>query len=185
MPVSLTPPELTEPEAGAQGGSPVRALHVPRAMFALLTVVGIAVSAVALGQWAPVAASTGTTREFTLTARQFAYTPERIRVTQGDYVILHLVPKDVAHGIFLDGYGLEARALPGGAATIEFVADRAGQFRFRCSVTCGALHPFMIGQLNVESGVPFTNAPFLLSAAAALIIASGSVVYAFRVGEHS
>jgi heme/copper-type cytochrome/quinol oxidase subunit 2 len=29
------------------------------------------------------------------------------------------------------------------------VADQPGSFRFRCSVTCGALHPFMIGKLNV------------------------------------
>ena len=33
--------------------------------------------------------------------------------------------------------------------TLTFVADHAGSFRFRCSVTCGPLHPFMIGKLYV------------------------------------
>jgi hypothetical protein len=32
---------------------------------------------------------------------------------------------------------------------LTFVADRPGTFRLRCSVTCGAMHPFMIGKLQV------------------------------------
>jgi hypothetical protein len=50
---------------------------------------------------------------------------------------------------YLDGYDLNVIAPPGQTAHLTFVADRAGDFRFRCSVTCGALHPFMIGKLNV------------------------------------
>ena len=40
-------------------------------------------------------------------------------------------------------------AQPGQTAHLTFVADRTGTFHFRCSVTCGALHPFMIGKLAV------------------------------------
>jgi heme/copper-type cytochrome/quinol oxidase subunit 2 len=35
--------------------------------------------------------------------------------------------------------------------TLTFVADKPGSFRFRCNVTCGAMHPFMIGKLTVGS----------------------------------
>jgi hypothetical protein len=29
------------------------------------------------------------------------------------------------------------------------VAEKTGVFRFRCSVACGNLHPFMIGKLQI------------------------------------
>jgi heme/copper-type cytochrome/quinol oxidase subunit 2 len=34
---------------------------------------------------------------------------------------------------------------------LTFVADKPGSFRFRCNVTCGAMHPFMIGKITVGS----------------------------------
>lgn len=86
-----------------------------------------------------------------LEAKSFEYTPPIIHVSQGDRVTLEIVSTDVVHGIYIDDYGLEASADPGQTARLSFVADRAGTFRFRCSVTCGALHPFMIGKLKVGS----------------------------------
>ena len=62
---------------------------------------------------------------------------------------LELVSNDVVHGLYLDGYGLWVEADPGQTQTLTFVADKTGSFRFRCNVTCGAMHPFMIGKLTV------------------------------------
>ncbi|MEW5828362.1 MAG: hypothetical protein AB1846_05675, partial [Chloroflexota bacterium] len=56
---------------------------------------------------------------------------------------------DVVHGLYVDGYGLDLTADPGRPATLTFTANRPGTFRLRCSVTCGALHPFMTGKLQV------------------------------------
>ena len=56
---------------------------------------------------------------------------------------------DVVHGLHLDGYNLTLTAEPGHTARLTFVADQPGMFRFRCSTTCGPLHPFMIGKLHV------------------------------------
>src|SRR5512134_2617602 len=90
-------------------------------------------------------------RHFRIEANSFQYTPEAIQVNPGDHVTIDLVSTDVVHGLYIDGYDLNVTADPGQTATLSFVADRSGSFRFRCSVTCGALHPFMIGKLNVGS----------------------------------
>jgi heme/copper-type cytochrome/quinol oxidase subunit 2 len=90
-------------------------------------------------------------RHFRIEASSFQYTPEAIHVNPGDHVMIDLVSTDVVHGLYIDGYDLNVTADPGQTATLSFVADRTGAFRFRCSVTCGALHPFMIGKLNVGS----------------------------------
>ena len=70
-------------------------------------------------------------------------------VNPGDRVTIELVSTDVVHGMYIDGYDLDVQADPGQPQRLTFIADRAGMFRFRCSVTCGELHPFMIGKLHV------------------------------------
>jgi heme/copper-type cytochrome/quinol oxidase subunit 2 len=97
----------------------------------------------------PVPASAPQERTFRIDARQFAYSPSELKVNSGDRVTLELVSQDVVHGLYIDGYGISVEADPGQTAVLSFVADRTGSFRFRCSVTCGAMHPFMIGRLTV------------------------------------
>lgn len=82
-------------------------------------------------------------------ASSFQFTPGEIQINPGDRVIVELVSTDVVHGFSLDGYDFELTADPGQTATGIFTADKAGVFRFRCSVACGNLHPFMIGKLQV------------------------------------
>lgn len=110
-----------------------------------------------------------TVREFNITARRYAYDPPRIRVNQGDTVRIRLASLDVEHGFFLEGYDLDARVFanrkdfqvrnPSGGGEwrevriLSFVADRRGKFRYRCSQTCGTLHPFMQGELLVRPNI--------------------------------
>ena len=88
-------------------------------------------------------------RTFRIEARQFAYAPSELKVNLGDTVTIALVSTDVVHGLFIDGYGISVEADPGQTTTVSFVADQPGSFRFRCNVTCGAMHPFMIGKFTV------------------------------------
>ena len=83
----------------------------------------------------------------------FAYTPAVLHVNPGDKVTIELASTDVVHGIFVDGYNVHVTADPGQPARLSFIADRPGTFRLRCSVTCGALHPFMTGKLQVGSNL--------------------------------
>lgn len=88
-------------------------------------------------------------RTFRIGARQFAYSPSELKVNQGDTVTIRLTSTDVVHGLYVDGYDISIEADPGQSATLTFTADKPGSFRFRCNVTCGAMHPFMIGKLTV------------------------------------
>lgn len=90
-------------------------------------------------------------RLFRVEAGRFAYSPAILRANPGDRITIELEANDVVHGLEIDGYGLNVTADPGQPATLTFLADRSGVFRMRCSVTCGAMHPFMIGKLQVGS----------------------------------
>ena len=97
----------------------------------------------------PVTATTPVERNFQIEASQFTYSPAVLSVNPGDRVTIELLATDVVHGLSIDGYKLETTSDPGQTARLTFVADRQGSFRFRCTVTCGNLHPFMIGKLQV------------------------------------
>lgn len=116
-----------------------------RALILLLTLIGLAVA------FAPLPAGTQppVERTFRIQASQFAYQPAELSANPGDTVHIELVSTDVVHGLYVDGYGVSVRADPGQSAILTFVADKPGSFRLRCNVTCGAMHPFMIGKLNV------------------------------------
>ena len=89
-------------------------------------------------------------RFITITAQRFSYTPHVIAANRGDRISLRLLSKDVHHGLYLDGYELETNARPGQAGSLNFVAAKTGRFSFRCSMTCGPFHPYMIGYLKVN-----------------------------------
>ncbi len=99
----------------------------------------------------PFPASTAAPKErtFLLQASRSGYTPSVLMINPGDKVTIELAATDVVHGISIDGYNIETTADPGQPARLTFVADKQGSFHFRCTVTCGNLHPFMIGKLNV------------------------------------
>jgi heme/copper-type cytochrome/quinol oxidase subunit 2 len=118
------------------------------------------------------------TREIKLDATQFEYTPGRVRVHEGDEVVITLTASDVVHGFYLDGYGLKTRVEPGVSERIVFTADKAGKFRYRCSVSCGPLHPFMIGELIVESNSPYWRAIGMVFAAT-----GGMLAYLWLAGK--
>lgn len=123
----------------------------------------------------PTHPATPQTRTVNVDARQFAFEPATLDVQRGDTVALHLESLDASHGLSIDGYDVNIQAEPGKSADITFVADKPGTFKFRCSVTCGALHPFMIGELTVEPDFPLARA-----IAVTLIVAIGAVVFFWK-----
>ena len=118
---------------------------------------------------------TARTHHIDISARRFGYTPARIVVNKGDPVNLRFYTEDVTHGFQLDGHPIDLIARKGVTfkrnvrqdseghlkadwqriSSVMFVAQRAGKFIFRCTETCGNLHPFMTGELIVRPNTPY------------------------------
>lgn len=94
--------------------------------------------------------TTNPVKEFTMTAKQWAFDPAIITVKQGDKVRLKIKSIDVAHGFALPEFGVDQKLEPGKEAMVEFTADKKGEFSFHCSVICGQGHIEMTGKLVVE-----------------------------------
>jgi cytochrome c oxidase subunit 2 len=96
-----------------------------------------------------------TKKEFTIEASRYKFTPGIIVVNKGDEVVLKIKSLDVTHGIYIGGYEID-KTLPAlVTVTLSFTADVSGNFKLRCSVTCGNFHPYMIGELRVQPNVLF------------------------------
>src|SRR5262245_19791154 len=74
-------------------------------------------------------------REFTLTAREFRFSPDRIEVGQDDLVKLTVQSADVAYSLAIRESRVSRRIPAGGSSTIEFRADQAGTFDFYSDMT--------------------------------------------------
>jgi plastocyanin len=89
-------------------------------------------------------------REIQVTAKQFSFTPNPIRVKLGETVRLRLTSVDVAHGFSLPAFGINEVLPPGQTVTVDFQATKKGTFPFACSVFCGSGHAGMTGSLIVD-----------------------------------
>jgi len=82
------------------------------------------------------------------------FTPDTIRVKQGDRVHLHITnleqARDATHGFGISSYNIALSLEPGEHSDVTFVADRSGVFPFYCLEFCSALHLEMAGYLIVE-----------------------------------
>ena len=139
-----------------------------RFILLLLIMTGLVVAFAPL----PVQPNAPQERTFRVEAGQFAYSPSELNVNPGDTVTIQLISKDVVHGLYVDGYDISIEADPGQTTTLSFVADKPGSFRFRCNVTCGAMHPFMIGKLIVGSNNWFIRSIGLAALATIGVIVS-------------
>lgn len=133
-------------------------------------------------------------RNIDIAAFQYGYTPGRIEVNTGDTLTIRLSSNDVTHGFYLDGYNFNARMRPSTpyfridttgtdnqyrrVDSYTFVADRPGKFRYRCSVNCGALHPFMQGELIVGP-----NRVYIAGVSLTVGLILGALVFLLREGK--
>jgi nitrous-oxide reductase len=81
------------------------------------------------------------------------FTPDVIRVAQGDTVYFHVTnveqDEDITHGFGIPFTSLDMQVEPGETKTIRWVANRAGVNPFYCSNFCSALHQEMQGYIEI------------------------------------
>jgi nitrous-oxide reductase len=96
----------------------------------------------------------GNTLDVYMSAQRSHFTPDILRVRQGDTVNLHVTnieqTKDATHGFAIADHNIQVSLEPGETTNITFVADKAGAFNFYCTEFCSALHLEMAGWLLVE-----------------------------------
>ncbi len=89
-----------------------------------------------------------------MTAIRSHFTPDIIRVKQGDTLHIHLTnieqARDATHGFTVDKYNIHTSLEPGKEVNLTFKADVPGVFPFYCTEFCSALHLEMAGYLLVE-----------------------------------
>jgi nitrous-oxide reductase len=91
------------------------------------------------------------------------FTPDTIRVKQGDTVHLHMTnleqARDATHGFGISSYNIALSLEPGEHDNVTFKADKAGVFPFYCLEFCSALHLEMAGYLIVEPTAKVAETP--------------------------
>lgn len=104
---------------------------------------------------------------FEMTAKKYDYAPDIVRIKKGTRVQLKIRATDRTHGFKINVFpeGGSEKGEPGlriadnqndfkleenQERVIEFVAERAGTYTFRCSVRCGMGHGGMKGRITVE-----------------------------------
>ena len=89
---------------------------------------------------------TGKVVEAKITATTFDYDVKEIKANVGDTIKLTVVNDVGTHGVAIDEFGVDIK----GGETAEFVAAKAGEFDYYCSVMCGVGHDKMLGKLIVK-----------------------------------
>lgn len=100
---------------------------------------------------APAAEPAAATRTFEMTASRFEFQPSEIEVQQGDRVVVKLHSTDTDHGFAISAFKVKVLVPKSGeVVSAEFVASKAGTFRFACHEYCGSGHSRMKGVLVVK-----------------------------------
>jgi len=85
-----------------------------------------------------------------ITAKRFAFSPDRITLKKGETVKLRLHSEDVEHGFFLRPLKLDEEIPAGGTIDVMVTPETAGTFTTICDHFCGANHGNMNMTIVVE-----------------------------------
>lgn len=122
----------------------------------VLAALALAPCVAALGQEGEVApgetepAEERPTKRIKMYAENWRWVPNVIRVAEGTRVVIDFVSRDASHSFVLKDYRIKVPLPERSEKRFEFVADKKGEFKWRCGRPCGDGCPKMVGKLIVE-----------------------------------
>jgi heme/copper-type cytochrome/quinol oxidase subunit 2 len=84
-----------------------------------------------------------------MTAENWKWVPDKITITKGTVLELHIRSYDSSHRFDLKDFGQKVLLPQGEVTVVEFIADKAGTFKWKCGRPCGDGCPKMRGKLTV------------------------------------
>lgn len=85
-----------------------------------------------------------------ITAKRFAFSPDKITLKKGQAVKLRLHSEDVTHGFFMRALKIDEVIVPGKTTDLTLTPQTAGTFTTICDHFCGANHGGMKMTIVVE-----------------------------------
>lgn len=132
----------------------------------IVIALALCISSDALPRGTSAAAADEGVQVINVTAKKYEFDPGTIHVKQGTKVQLKIAATDHAHGMKIQEYPEGDKAMKvglvfspengctkiekGQTATVEFTAQTAGTYPFRCCVDCGWHHRSMKGEVVVD-----------------------------------
>lgn len=92
----------------------------------------------------------GTEKRIKMTAQNWKWIPDVIRVKKGTKLTIEFQSYDASHSFVLKAYKIKHPLPEGSRSEISFVVDKAGEFPWKCGRPCGDGCPKMRGRLIVE-----------------------------------
>jgi len=92
----------------------------------------------------------GDTPVVEITAKRFAFSPDKITLTKGKTVKLRIHSEDVTHGFFLRPLKLDEEIPAGQAIEVTVTPQEPGTFTLICDHFCGVNHSNMNMTVVVE-----------------------------------
>jgi heme/copper-type cytochrome/quinol oxidase subunit 2 len=90
-------------------------------------------------------------RRFRMDVENWQWIPDQIVVPLGAKVVIEIRSYHATHRFDLKDYGLRVVLPQDQTTTVEFVANKAGTFKWRCGRPCGDGCPRMTGTLVVST----------------------------------
>lgn len=89
-------------------------------------------------------------KEIKVTARQYSFSPNPIKLKRNEPVRLRITTDDVPHGFSVPDLGIDLTVQPGKESIINLQPDKKGTFSVICSIACGLGHSDMRSSIVVE-----------------------------------